>query len=86
MPQDDDDGFVLPSRGTLQRLKEDRKVDKEIDEQLSGLAASSEIRARLAETSRAQKPAPGMDPALMHTSLPAAAVSTAVHLYIASSR
>ena len=56
MAQSDRDDFVLPSRGALQRLKDNQMVDKEIDQQLSGLAASSEVRARLAETSRSQRP------------------------------
>ena len=56
MAQNDKDDFILPSRGALQRLKDDQKVDKEIDQQLSGLSTSSEYRARLAETSRAQLP------------------------------
>ena len=56
MAQSDKEDFVLPSRGALQRLKEDQKVDKEIDQQLSGLSTSSEFRARLAETSRSQLP------------------------------
>ncbi len=56
MAQTDKDDFVLPSRGALQRLKDDQKVDKEIDQQLSGLSTSSEFRARLAESSRAQLP------------------------------
>jgi hypothetical protein len=57
MAQGDMDDFILPSRGALQRLKDDQKVDKEIDKQLSGLAASSDLRARLAESSMAQLPA-----------------------------
>lgn len=56
MAQHDKDDFVLPSRGALQRLKDDQTVDKEIDQQLSGLSTSSEYRARLAETSRLQLP------------------------------
>jgi len=56
MAQSDRDDFVLPSRGALQRLKDNQMVDKQIDQQLSGLAASSAVRARLAETSRSQMP------------------------------
>lgn len=57
MTQGDDENYELPSRGTLQRMKEDQRAGKELDKQLAGLAASAKLKAHMAETSRAKSPA-----------------------------
>ena len=57
MTQGDDENYELPSRGTLQRMKEDQRTGKELDKQLTGLAASAQLKAHMAETSRARLPA-----------------------------
>ena len=57
MTQGDDENYELPSRGTLQRMKEDQRAGKELDKQLAGLAPSAKLKAHMAETSRANSSA-----------------------------
>ena len=69
MTQGDDENYELPSRGTLQRMKEDQRAGKELDKQLAGLSASAKLKAHMAETSRAKAPAgarPRSDMSLGH--------------------